>query len=261
MNRLDIHLENCYGIKKLVHRFDFTASETHLVYAPNGVMKSSLAHTFDDIAQNIPSKDRIFDHRLTHRDVKIDGLDATSEQVYVIQRMKECDFKEASTLLANQELKDRFDILNSELIESKKNFIKLLAPHFGIKENTIEDEITKIYNGSFFDTLEKIEETVKTNDAPILTSIRYSEIFNPKVIAFLGKADFKLKIRDYIETYDKLLNESAHLFMKGTFDPYNAETVTKSLKDNNFFKAQHKVKIQEQEIANADELESLIKEE
>lgn len=73
MNILELHLENCYGIKKIKHSFSFADSKTHLVYAANGIMKSSLAQTLEDISMNKTSKDRIFPDRVTHRDVKIDG--------------------------------------------------------------------------------------------------------------------------------------------------------------------------------------------
>ena len=39
MNELKIHFENCYGIKKLQHTFDFTKSKVQIIYAPNGAMK------------------------------------------------------------------------------------------------------------------------------------------------------------------------------------------------------------------------------
>ncbi len=52
MKKLDIKLENCYGIGKLEYSFDFSYSNTHLIYAPNGTMKSSFAKTLSVIAKN-----------------------------------------------------------------------------------------------------------------------------------------------------------------------------------------------------------------
>ena len=42
MNQLKIDLSNCYGIGKLDHTFDFSKSNSYLIYAPNGTMKSSV---------------------------------------------------------------------------------------------------------------------------------------------------------------------------------------------------------------------------
>jgi ABC-type Mn2+/Zn2+ transport system ATPase subunit len=60
---LTVELENCYGIKKLKAQFDFSDSSACAIYAPNGSMKSSLAQTFQDIADGAASKDRIFPAR------------------------------------------------------------------------------------------------------------------------------------------------------------------------------------------------------
>ena len=261
MDKIEIHLENCYGIKKLKHSFDFTKSKAHLIYAPNGAMKSSFAKTFEDISLNTISKDRIFTERINHREVKLDNRDITNDEIFVIQRMKEVDFKGASTILANETLKKLFDETNLKLNDSKKDFIKVLLPNFGLKENQVELEIGKAFNSNFYTILENKETEVNNIVDPLYTNIIYSEIFNDKVLKFLGDKEFNLKIKEYIEVYDKLINENTTLFMKGSFNHYNADTVTKSLKDNNFFAAKHKVKINGQEIEGIKELEALIKEE
>ena len=38
MERLNINLENCYGIKKLQKEFDFSQHKAYAIYAPNGSM-------------------------------------------------------------------------------------------------------------------------------------------------------------------------------------------------------------------------------
>jgi len=47
MNILKIDLENCYGIKKFQEQFDFSQKKVYAIYAPNGSMKTSLAHTLE----------------------------------------------------------------------------------------------------------------------------------------------------------------------------------------------------------------------
>lgn len=259
MEKIDLHLENCYGIKNMQHCFDFTKSKTHLVYAPNGAMKSSFAKTFEDIAENISSKDRIFTNRVTHRDIKVDNREIKPEEIFVIQRMKDADFKEASTILANAKLKKEYDTLNKNLNKTKKEFLKLLNPNFGLREKQLEIEIENTYKSTFFKVLENVEQEVNSSSLPIYTSIKYNEVFNDKVLKFLGNKDFKTKIKEYINIYDKLVNKSTTLFKKDAFNHYNADSVTKSLNDNNFFKANHKVKIKDQEINDTAELEELIK--
>ena len=83
---LTVELENCYGIKKLKAQFDFSESSACAIYAPNGSMKSSLAQTFQDIADGAASKDRIFPARATKRSVKDDtGADLSKEGVLVVR--------------------------------------------------------------------------------------------------------------------------------------------------------------------------------
>ena len=46
MKKLSIKLENCFGIEKLQHEFDFSESNVFSIYARNGMMKTSFAKTF-----------------------------------------------------------------------------------------------------------------------------------------------------------------------------------------------------------------------
>ena len=45
IQKININWENCYGIKLLKHEFLFGKSHSHLIYAPNGTMKTSFAKT------------------------------------------------------------------------------------------------------------------------------------------------------------------------------------------------------------------------
>lgn len=44
MEELKLNLENYYGIQKLKEDIDYSNNNVAIVYAPNGTMKSSLAH-------------------------------------------------------------------------------------------------------------------------------------------------------------------------------------------------------------------------
>src|SRR5690606_38686922 len=191
MTELEIHLENCYGIRRFKHKFNFGESKTQLVYAPNGVMKSSLALTLEDIAEGRVSKDRIFSHRVNHREVKVDGVDIEKDEIFVIQRMKTVEFKEASTILANEKLKKEYDSINAKLNESKAEFIKLLQPLTGLKVNQIETEIQTIFKQDFFKFFESYESQINEIIEPVYTNILYTEIFNDKAVKFLESKDFK----------------------------------------------------------------------
>ena len=43
MNQLKIEFENCFGIKKLNHEFNFTTNNNvNVIYAKNGLMKTEI---------------------------------------------------------------------------------------------------------------------------------------------------------------------------------------------------------------------------
>lgn len=261
MDELKIHFENCYGIKKLQHTFDFKKSKVQIVYAPNGAMKSSFAKTLEDISLNKASEDRIFTERINHRSVLVDNRDILKEEIFVINRMKDVDFKEASTILANDTLKTEYDTINIKLNDTKKEFIKTIQPYFGLKENVIEQTIEQTFDTDIYSFIESKATEINGIEEPMYTDITFNEIFNEKVFKFLKEKSFNIKIKEYIAIYDKLINENATFFKKGDFNHYNADNVTRSLKDNGFFKAQHQVKIKGIEISNIDDLEKVIKEE
>ncbi|MDB5011923.1 MAG: hypothetical protein JWQ25_125, partial [Daejeonella sp.] len=125
MNNLKIKLENCYGIKKLEHNFDFSRGCAQVIYAPNGAMKSSFAKVFDDVSKGDQSKDRIFTDRLASITIKCneDDSELIKENVFVIERYKEeIRYERVSTLLVNQGLKDEYSSI-LKAIDAKKDHL------------------------------------------------------------------------------------------------------------------------------------------
>src|SRR3569833_1460761 len=85
MKRVKLDLKNCYGIKSLQREFDYSDTPAYALYAPNGVMKSSLAETFSDAAKGQDSRDRIFQDRETTRKITDEsGASIEGERVLVI---------------------------------------------------------------------------------------------------------------------------------------------------------------------------------
>lgn len=58
MDQVELKLKSCYGIKSLETKFDFSQHSTVAIYAPNGMMKSSLAKTLDDLSKKKTPSDR-----------------------------------------------------------------------------------------------------------------------------------------------------------------------------------------------------------
>lgn len=58
---LNGYFENCYGLKQFnLPNINFSQCNKAMIYAPNGVMKSSLSKVFDDISKGAITSDRIF---------------------------------------------------------------------------------------------------------------------------------------------------------------------------------------------------------
>lgn len=63
MKKLDLDLENCFGIRRLKQNFSFERKNVVIIYASNGVMKTSLANTLKNYSENEEIKDFIFDKK------------------------------------------------------------------------------------------------------------------------------------------------------------------------------------------------------
>ncbi len=270
MNKLNIELENCYGIRKLKCNFDFTEKSTYSIYAPNGIMKTCFANTFMDLSNGVESKDLIFKERNTERIINDENNAAiSSEQVFVIVPLnKEFKSNKISTLLVNKELKGNYEQIHFNIDEKKELLIKELKPLAGLKAN-IEEAFSNDFTHSpkeFFKSILRVKAEVLDKTEPELENIVYQKIFSDKVVVFLQTKDFKTKLSEYINKYNELIDSSSY-FKKSVFNHNNASTIAKNLKDNGFFQAKHSVSLNAKEkeknrvITTEAELEEVIKQE
>lgn len=266
MDKVKVEIKNCYGINSLEKEFDFTGGKsTQIIYAPNGVMKTSFANVFDDYSKSAESKDLMYPQKESIRSIKDgNGNDITPESIFVI-RHYEKTFKsnKISTLLVNDELRKQYEKIHENIDFKKEKLIDVLLPLTGLKKG-IEEEFCHSFNddtNNFLQVLSSIEDKIINGSASQYSHIIYSNIFNEKVVAFLETGDFKNQIKEYIEKYDELISNSPILNRK--FNHYHATTVQKSLADNGFFKAQHSINLningKKQEIADQKEFLNMIK--
>ena len=266
MNKLNVDLENCYGIKKLQTQFDFSKKKAYAIYAANGAMKSSLAQTFKDVADASASKDRIFPARVCNRKITDEnGVDLPKESVYVIRPYDDENIghtEKTSTLLVDSKLRREYEELHIEIDKSREIFLKALKEQSGSKKD-LEKEISATFTRSddeFYLALIRVkDEVLAQKDAPF-AGIYYDTIFDEKVLSFLGTKDVKTAIENFIKKYNELLAASTY-FKKGTFNYYNAATIAKSLAENGFFDAKHTVNLNAEEkleITSQKQLEELI---
>lgn len=265
MKMLTLRLEHCYGIKKLDAALDFTNTRAIVIYAPNGSMKSSLAQTFQDIANGLASQDRIFPDRTTLRVVCDEhNAELPQEDVLVVRPYEESveHTEKTSTLLVNAALRKEYEDLHADIDAAKSALLKGVKEQSGSKRD-FEKELSQAFaarEDKFYVALNRIKDEIGGVPDEELKDLPYDLIFDEKVQAFLGTKDFKTAIDAYIKKYNELLAASTY-FKKGVFNYYNAAQVAKQLADNGFFQAQHSVTLNADEkkvITTLKELEDLI---
>ncbi|GMQ63521.1 hypothetical protein [Vallitalea maricola] len=244
MKEIFINLENCYGISNLTYTFTFNErKKAHLIYAPNGVMKTSFANTIKDIYLEQETKDCFYPSRNTIREVKFNdanGVDITKDDVLVIEPYLD-NYKSdnVSILLADEDLKKDYENIHKDIqakmdilfkninkLSGKRNSENILLKDFGLPEKEIYDCIEKIYIDNKDSHINKID-------------IKYSKIITPDSEKILLNNEVQKQLQAYIEQYEKLLTNSS--VFKKSFNHNNAEDVLRILKKDGFFKAKHQV--------------------
>jgi len=264
MRKLEIKLEYCYGIKKLEHTFNFR-NKSFAIYAPNGVMKTSFAKTFQDFSTNNETKDLAFPTRNSVRNIT-GNVDVNSENIFVVEPyLENYQSEKISTLLANKELKENYDTIHKDIDKVKTELTKKLKQLSGLtgRKDNIELVVKSIFGKNFFDFLLENEKLLRKEEKLPFHDTQYQIIFNDKVVKFLETKDFKSSINSYIEKYNELIENSPYL--KKEYNFYHAENVQKQLVSNNFFKVGHSVNLfdgtEKKEYENGADLKSILEEE
>lgn len=138
MNQITINLRNCYGIRELTHTFDFARHKAYAVYAPNGSMKSSFAQTFQDVANEESSTDRIFPSRSTVRAIRDENdVDLPPASVLVLPPYDEFfgHSEKTSTLLLNNTLRKEYEQLHIHINKSKVSFLQAMKKQSGSRKS------------------------------------------------------------------------------------------------------------------------------
>src|SRR3989339_135237 len=264
MNKLNIKLQYCYGIKKLEKEFIFS-NRTYAIYAPNGSMKTSFAKTFKDLMKGEETKDLIFPERKTVREIKNENdIELLKEEVFVIEPYNEGYFSDKeSTLVVEKELKEQYEKIYVDLEKEKNSFVKKLKSES--QSTDCEEEVLSTFSESEKDTLLDILERVSTSidGSHVKYSFKYNDVFDKKgnVKKFLDKHSKTLN--EYIQQYDSLVSNSA-FFKKSsnTFGTYQANELLKSIEDNSFFEAGHSINLSDDsKIKSAEDLKELLESE
>ncbi|MGN8459459.1 hypothetical protein ACR9LQ_03980 [Helicobacter pylori] len=257
---LKINIENCYGIGKIKDTFlNFSQANSCLLYAQNGVFKTSFAKSLTDLINNEMPKDNFYPNRESEIKIEFNGKKISKENVVVFHSYDEKFSSEDSvtTFMAESDLKQRYDNIFSELEKEKKALLKSLKSDFDY-----EKEIKTIFkNKSFYEILDNHLTEIENSEQHY--SFKYHNIFDK-----LGKVkDFVNEHRDLIEQYFNKYKELLSLSKVfkhtevGDFGTNHANDLKKALENDRFFKADHSLMIAGEEIKDYNKLSEIFEEE
>lgn len=255
-----INIENCYGIGKMKEiSLDFSQANSYLLYAQNGVFKTSFAKSLTDLINSEMPKDNFYPNCESKIEIEFNGNIISKENVAVFHSYDEKFSSEDSVtnFMAKSELKQRYDNILSELEKEKKALLKSLKSDFDYKK-----EIETIFkNKSFYEILDNHLTDIENSEEHY--SFKYHDIFDK-----LGKVkDFVNENCDLIEQYFKKYKELFYLSKVfkhtevGDFGTNHANDLKKALENDRFFKANHSLMIAREEIKDCNKLSEIFEEE
>ncbi len=258
-----INMENCYGIGKMKEILNFSQANSYLLYAQNGVFKTSFAKSLTDLTNSEMPKDNFYPNRESKIEIEFNGNIISKENVAVFHSYDEKFSSEDSVtnFMAKSELKQRYDNILSELEKEKKALLKSLKSGFDSVFD-YEKEIKTIFkNKSFYEILDNHLTDIENSEEHY--SFKYHDIFDK-----LGKVeDFVNENRDLIEQYFNKYKELLSLSKVfkhteiGDFGTNHANDLKKALENGRFFKANHSLMIAGEEIKDYNKLSGIFEEE
>ena len=240
MEKVSINLQNCFGIDNLQYEFDFTKDSTYAIYARNGLMKTSFAKTFQKIQQGKKTEiqDAIFGGE-SLAEVKIDGRDIESTDVFVIKSFESSYESDISSLLVNSDIKQQL----KEVLKSRDKLLKAIEKASGMKikktsagktiyelESTIISDF-ELVEHSILLNLEFLSEQKRELEC---ADISYSAIFDPTVLKKIKTKEFQNSIKNFVEESDRVYN-SFEFLEKGNLTFPKLKDLRKSLEKDSFF--------------------------
>ncbi len=255
---LKINIENCYGIGKIKDTLNFSQAKSCLLYAQNGVFKTSFAKSLTDLINNEMPKDNFYPKRESKIEIEFNGHGISKENVAVFHSYDEKFNSEDSvtTFMAKSELKQQYDDILSELEKEKKALLKSLKSGFNY-----EKEIETIKNKNFYEILDNHLTEIENSEEHY--SFKYHDIFDKSEKV----KDFVNKNRDLIEQYFNIYKELLSLSKVfkhtevGDFGTNHANDLKKALENDRFFKANHSLMIAGEEIKDCNKLSEIFEEE
>ncbi|MCL6284899.1 hypothetical protein M3P21_15310 [Ruegeria sp. 2012CJ41-6] len=252
---LKLNLRYCYGIGKLDTELKFK-HKGFAIYAPNGVMKTSFAKTMADLSNGNEPTDLHFPDRKPTCEVTLNGDVLKKEEIFVVRSYDDkFASDQVSTLLANAELRGKYEEVHRSIGEAKKALDKALKRNAGFGDRSREnlDPIVEgLFGESYYDALLSIEDELSNAQPSSLAAADFKILYDPKVQQFLANEDVASAVEGFAQKYDEITEQSP--FLRRNFQYHNVAQVQQHLESNNFFNAGHKISLADE---NTDQMEEV----
>lgn len=267
MKKVALDFQNCYGIKKLNYEFDFNKHPNYILYASNGMMKTSFTKTFKALSNKKKPTDEVYE-RKTICDVKVDDVAILPEQIFVINSYEdEYISPNSAKLMVKKELRKEYDVAMAAITDSKNRFFDAINEL--LCENQIADTLlSEFLNCQPVDIIDVLSkevqnEILKEDMFEIdFNNVKYSDIVSDAIETFLSESKNLELIKEYTDRYNELLEKSP-IFKRGVFSHNNADAISQSLSTNGFFDANHTVYLDgiDKKIESANDFSATLDEE
>ena len=275
MQKLQMNLENCYGIKKLNKIIDYSNNNVAIIYAPNGTMKSSLAKTFEAIRDDRQVEEKVYGLKSLCNISDEDNVALSKEQIIVINPFDENAYEGQGLLMANESLRKAYLSIHDS-IESKKELLySKIKEKFGYSTRSNFDVKNIMLNDwgltskKEYDCLINIKELLHD---PVMAcslhedDLEYASLFNDKVYSMMKTGKTGELIEEYENKYRELVDKSLYM-QQGIIDHNNYGNISNALNTNGFFAANNEVILKAKDgsasitLKEQKELDDLIKKE
>lgn len=189
---LSINLENCYGIGEFNYDFEWEKGNNAIIlYAQNGVMKTSLTKVFEDISNEKSSEDRFNKDKIPKRKIKWNNVSIEEDT---------CEYSNIVTLSTrNIVFRNDKDFLDKNNLISEKNIILLnqLYEDLNKKMENFNNEIgVKKELGIYL----RLKDFFQTNEEREYNC--FGEKFNDLILTFYLLKENFTKNETYVNTND-----------------------------------------------------------
>src|SRR5690625_3082752 len=218
-DKLTVNLKYCYGIQRLVKKFDFSkliksksVNSAYAIYAPNGLMKTSFAKTFSDLSNGQEPKEERFG-RESFAKVLWGGEPIKPEQIYVLKEEVELNLnaETVSNLLVNQEQKQQYDALIKERNRLQNKLQSELQRASGVRRADIPATMC-CDMGTNQNFVAAVQAALEMDVSDDYSGFKYQDIFDKDAVTILQSPEFLKQAEEFTEHYLSLFEQSGTIY-------------------------------------------------